>query len=79
MISPSFWTLRTPRAQHNGVRALPSTFVIGRDGRIVWEHAGALDWSDSKLRDALKGLLEKHAPHPPRAPVEARLCSKAGS
>jgi peroxiredoxin len=61
-----------------GVRALPSTFVIGRDGRILWRHSGALDWSDPKLRDALKALLEKRPRHSPGPPVEASLSSKAG-
>jgi pSer/pThr/pTyr-binding forkhead associated (FHA) protein/peroxiredoxin len=40
-----------------GVSGLPSTFVIGRDGRIVWNCSGALDWSNPNLRDALKKLL----------------------
>ena len=42
-----------------GVSALPSAFVIDREGRIVFSHAGALDWSDSSLREALQKLLEK--------------------
>ena len=28
-----------------GVSGLPTTFVIGRDGRIIWNYAGPLDWS----------------------------------
>ncbi len=40
-----------------GVSRIPSTFVIGRQGRIVWNCAGALDWSNPSLRDALKKLL----------------------
>ena len=42
-----------------GVSALPSAFVLDREGRIVFSHAGALDWSDSSLREALQKLLEK--------------------
>jgi len=55
-----------------GVSGLPSTFVIDRDGRIVWSHAGALDWSNSSLRDPLKKLLENK---PPRSTgtIEARF------
>lgn len=40
-----------------GVRGLPSTFVIGRDGQIIWNCAGALDWSNPTIRDALQKLL----------------------
>ncbi len=52
-----------------GVSGLPSTFVIGRDGRIIWNCTGALDWSDPNLRHALKELLEKE---PPRSYVRWR-------
>ena len=39
------------------VSGIPSTFVIGRHGRIIWNCVGALDWSNPSLRDALKNLL----------------------
>lgn len=55
-----------------GVSGLPSTFVIGRDGRIVWNCAGALDWSDQSLRDALEKLLENKPP-PSTGTIEARF------
>ena len=54
-----------------GVSALPSAFVIDRDGRIAWDHAGALDWSDPSLRDALQKLLEKKPKQLPST-IEAR-------
>jgi hypothetical protein len=59
------------------VSALPSEFGIDREGRIVFSHAGALDWSDSSLRDALRKLLEKK---PKRLPstIEARLFVSEG-
>jgi len=40
-----------------GVSGIPSTFVIGRDGQIIWNCAGALNWSDPTVRAALKKLL----------------------
>jgi len=40
-----------------GVSGIPSTFVIGRDGKIVWNCVGALDWSNPSVREALKKLL----------------------
>lgn len=40
-----------------GVSGIPSTFVIGRDGRIIWNCVGGIDWSSPVLRAALKRLL----------------------
>ncbi|MGH7984856.1 MAG: TlpA family protein disulfide reductase [Candidatus Acidiferrales bacterium] len=40
-----------------GVRSIPSIFVIGRNGQIIWNCVGALDWSNPTIRDALKKLL----------------------
>lgn len=40
-----------------GVSGIPSTFVIGRNGQIIWNCVGALDWSNPTVRDALKKLL----------------------
>lgn len=39
------------------VHGIPSIFVIGRDGHIIWNCDGGVDWSDSHVRDALKKLL----------------------
>lgn len=35
------------------VSGIPSIFVIGRHGRIIWNCVGALDWSNPGLREAL--------------------------
>jgi pSer/pThr/pTyr-binding forkhead associated (FHA) protein/peroxiredoxin len=40
-----------------GVKGIPSTFVIGRKGQIIWQCVGAPDWSDPTLRAALEKLL----------------------
>jgi pSer/pThr/pTyr-binding forkhead associated (FHA) protein len=40
-----------------GVSGIPSTFVIGRDGQIIWNCVGALDWSNPTIREALGKLL----------------------
>ena len=40
-----------------GLSGIPSTFVIGRAGQIIWNCAGALNWSDPTVRAALKKLL----------------------
>jgi cytochrome c biogenesis protein CcmG/thiol:disulfide interchange protein DsbE len=40
------------------VSGVPETFIIDRQGRIVAHHAGAFDWSDPGIRDALEELLQ---------------------
>jgi peroxiredoxin len=42
-----------------GVRATPTTVVIDRQGRIVEQQRGALDWGH--MRTVLQGLLEQPA------------------
>ena len=32
-----------------GVRALPTTVIIGADGEVKWRHLGDLDWSDEQV------------------------------
>lgn len=39
------------------VNGIPSNFVIGRNGRIIWNCSGAVDWSDPTVRSALEKLL----------------------
>ena len=40
------------------VSGVPETFIIDRSGRIVAHHAGAFDWSQPEIRDALDELLK---------------------
>jgi peroxiredoxin len=40
-----------------GVNGIPTTFVIGRNGQIIWNCVGAPDWSAPVVRAALKKLL----------------------
>jgi cytochrome c biogenesis protein CcmG, thiol:disulfide interchange protein DsbE len=49
-----------------GVIGLPTTFVVGRDGRAVAFGVGARDWGGSSARGLLDALLAE--PAPPRAP-----------
>ncbi|MBF6569868.1 MAG: TlpA family protein disulfide reductase [Candidatus Binataceae bacterium] len=39
------------------VRGLPSTFIIDRTGRVIWNCVGGLDWSSADLRNTLRRLL----------------------
>jgi thiol-disulfide isomerase/thioredoxin len=41
-----------------GVRAIPSTFIIARDGNVVAAVTGALDWSRPEVIAALEALLK---------------------
>jgi len=40
-----------------GISGIPATFIIDRSGRIVWNCAGGLDWSNDTLKSALKRLF----------------------
>ncbi len=39
-----------------GLRALPTTYILDRDGRIVFEHRGAADWDRDVVRRFLLHL-----------------------
>jgi thiol-disulfide isomerase/thioredoxin len=41
-----------------GLRALPTTFVVDRQGRIVLRHRGAADWDQDPVRRFLQALGE---------------------
>jgi peroxiredoxin len=40
-----------------GVRALPVTFLIGRDGNIVWRAIGGRDWESAQARQYFAQLV----------------------
>ena len=39
------------------VRGIPATFLIGRNGEILWDCAGGIDWSNPDLRTAIEKLI----------------------
>jgi thiol-disulfide isomerase/thioredoxin len=41
-----------------GVRAIPTTYIIGRDGRIVSRITGSLSWDNPKIFAAFEALLD---------------------
>jgi len=41
-----------------GARALPSSFVIGPNGRVRYSYVGAFDWSTPAVRRAITGLMK---------------------
>lgn len=42
-----------------GVRALPVTFLIGRDGNIVWRAMGGRDWESAQARRYFAQLVAR--------------------
>ncbi len=43
-------------------RAIPTTFIIGRDGEIALRHVGAKDWNDEDTVSLLRRLLAEEPP-----------------
>jgi len=42
-----------------GVRLLPASFLVGRDGRVAFSHSGELDWSSAPERRRVEKLLRQ--------------------
>jgi peroxiredoxin len=40
-----------------GVRGIPSNFIIDREGKIIWNCDGGVDWSDPDLQRTVEKLL----------------------
>ncbi len=40
-----------------GVRGLPASFIVGRDGRVRFSRIGELNWDDDKLAATVERLL----------------------
>jgi thiol-disulfide isomerase/thioredoxin len=62
-------------------RGIPTTFIVDREGKIIYRHTGGADWnSDScqKLLRTLSGAAPGSKPrNEPRAPSTARLRPRA--
>jgi thiol-disulfide isomerase/thioredoxin len=54
--APIYRVAQLPRSLQ--MRALPTTFIIGRDGRVAYSRAGAADWSRKNIVQMIKGLLQ---------------------
>jgi peroxiredoxin len=48
-------------------RGIPATFIISRDGQIVFKHVGAAKWDDKTSIDFLRGLCDQGR-EPPTTP-----------
>ncbi len=41
-----------------GIRPLPATFLVGRDGKILWRAFGAREWDTQETREYFSWLLD---------------------
>ncbi|MDT8376551.1 MAG: TlpA disulfide reductase family protein [Mariprofundaceae bacterium] len=61
-IGQYFHTLLDPGGEVRNtyeVRALPTSYIIGRDGKIIGKIIGERDWAGSQALDMVKALLNK--------------------
>ena len=54
---PSLLDLEGMAARNFGVRGLPVTFLVSRDGRILWKAIGSRDWDSPEARAYFKQVL----------------------
>jgi len=59
-VSPQFHTILDPEGSvrnRYAVRGLPTTYLIGRDGKIIGRIIGARDWTSSAARALMVALM----------------------
>jgi peroxiredoxin len=56
---------------YGGVSALPTTFLIDREGRVAWKHEGLAGKDD--FEDRIKNIMERTSASGPRRFVPAML------
>ena len=55
---PVWLTLSTP-PESLGTKSIPTTFILNKEGRIVFSKTGAFDWNSKKVRNFLDTLLSE--------------------
>jgi len=61
-VSPAFHTLLDPEGtvrNRYAVRGLPTTYLIGRDGKIIGRIIGERDWASPEAKSLMKTLSNK--------------------
>jgi thiol-disulfide isomerase/thioredoxin len=43
--------------QRFGIDAIPTTFIVDKQGHLVYQHVGFNDWSSPAVREQIRGLL----------------------
>lgn len=51
------YMLEGERPKEFASRGIPATFVIGRDGTILFEHTGAAQWNADDVVSYFEGLI----------------------
>lgn len=46
-------------AQQWGIRAIPTTYILDKDGRIAFKHTGFAPGMESQFEEEIKGLLKE--------------------
>jgi peroxiredoxin len=60
-------------AAQYGARAIPATFVLNREGVIVWRFfGGPLNWQSPEQHAVIQKLIEQRPPGPPAGQTAAR-------
>jgi len=44
-------------SQRLGINAIPTTFIVDKQGQLVYQHVGGNDWNSSGVREQIRGLL----------------------
>ncbi len=44
--------------QDHGVYTIPTAYVLNKNGEVVFEHVGVLDWTDPELIEELRSLVK---------------------
>ncbi len=44
-------------ARRFGIRAIPTTFILDKQGQLVYQHVGFNDWNSASVRDQIRELL----------------------
>jgi peroxiredoxin len=73
LVDPDLRVIEPWGLRQDGLKiAVPATFVLRPDGRIVWRHIGTTPWDRATGRQVLGALGELSAPaRPARPPPEA--------
>lgn len=53
-----FYLLKTPLPSELNAPAIPATFILDEEGKIIYKHFGAVDWSSETTITKLKGILD---------------------
>lgn len=64
-VTPHFHTLLDPEGSvrnRYAVRGLPTTYLIGRDGKIIGRIIGERDWSSPAMKAMLQLLINRNKP-----------------